>query len=87
MIGDYRFRGGALRWGGRELQFSSRLFSRRYVLADGERTLAQVEAKMGRSHRPININVGDASALDPGLLLFVAFLAGWLQRPDDEGAV
>ena len=89
VIGEFQYRGRALRWAGRELQFSSPFFSLRehYVLADGERMLAQVEARIRRSHRPISIKVGSAAALEPGLLLFVAFLVGWFQVPDDTGAV
>ena len=94
LIGDYRRRGQRLRWSGRELQFrrASRwptlgwraLFSvgARYVLADGERTFAVVHERMERSHHPVDIEVSDAGVLDPGLLLFLAFLVGWLDERD-----
>jgi hypothetical protein len=60
----------------------------RDVLAHGEWTLAEVDQEMGRSHRPLNIELHDAGALEPGLLLFVAFLVGWLDMRDrnNDGA-
>lgn len=43
---------------------------------------------MGRTDRPINIEADNANVLEPGLLLFLAFLAGWLDMRDrnDDGA-
>ena len=43
---------------------------------------------MSWSHRPINIEVHDPRALEPGLLLFVVFLVGWLDMRDrnNDGA-
>jgi hypothetical protein len=90
----------ALRWYGRELQLrraslwptlSWRAFvagRKRYVLAEGEWTLAEVEQEAGRSHRPVTIEPNGSGALEPGLLLFAAFLVGWLDMRDrnNDGA-
>ena len=94
VIGDYRHRGRALRWRSRELQLRRARLWRTFgwralltggvhcVLADRERILAEVNERMRRSHAPLNIDVEDAAALEPGLLLFVAFLVGWLDMRD-----
>jgi hypothetical protein len=67
-------RGGTLRWLDRELVL--RPVSRwreRYALADGPRDLAVIEGR-GWGRRPVKVTVDDARALDPGLLLFAAFV-------------
>ena len=100
VIGGYRQRGRALRWYGRELQLRRASLWRtlgwrtlvagrkRYVLAEGEWTLAEVDQETGRSHRPVTIEPNGSGALEPGLLLFVAFLVGWLDMRDrnNDGA-
>jgi hypothetical protein len=67
--------GGALRWQGREYVLRPTGFTRqRYELVSGERTLAVVDPK-GWGKRPVKLLVGDLDAIEPGLLLFAAFVA------------
>ncbi len=65
-------RGGIVRWAGREyaLRPASR-WRERYALADGDRELAVVEGK-GWGKRPVVVGLEDA--VEPGLVLFVAFV-------------
>jgi hypothetical protein len=67
-------RGGALRWGGRELELrpASR-WKERYALGDGGREIAVLDGK-GRGKRPVKITLDDPGAVEPGLLLFAAFI-------------
>src|SRR4051812_15363762 len=67
-------RGGTLTWQGKEdaLRPAS-MFRGRYALVDGEHELATIEGK-GWGKRPVRITVDDATAIDPGLLLFAAFV-------------
>ena len=70
-------RGGALRWAGRELALRpASSWRERYALADGERELALLDGK-GWGRRPVKVTVDDPDAVDPGLLLFAAFVV-WL---------
>jgi hypothetical protein len=66
--------GGTLRWIDRELMLrpASR-WRERYALADGDHELA-VFARKGWGRRPVKITVDEPKALDPGLLLFAAFV-------------
>jgi hypothetical protein len=67
-------RGGTLRWAGRELALRPASRSReRYALADGERELAVFDGK-GWGRRPVALIVDDSAAVEPGLLLFGAFV-------------
>jgi hypothetical protein len=68
-------RGGTLRWDGREYELRpSSMWRERYALADGERELATIEGK-GWGKRPVKVTVEDgAGALEPGLLLFAAYV-------------
>jgi hypothetical protein len=77
-------RGGALRWGGRDLVLrpASR-WRERYALVDGDRELAALEGK-GWGKRPVKIAVDDPRAVDPGLLLFATFVVRGLA--EDAGA-
>ena len=77
-------RGGALRWGGRDLELrpASR-WRERYALADGERELAVLDGK-GWGRRPVRITVDDPGLVEPGLLLFAAFAVRRLA--EDAGA-
>jgi hypothetical protein len=98
LVGQYRGRRHTLHWRGRGLKF--RPVSRwsglgwraliapgsRYVLSDGELTLAEVGESMGRVHEPVVIAVHDAAVVEPGLRLFLAFLAGWLHWCADDRA-
>jgi hypothetical protein len=67
-------RGGRLTWGGRELTLRpASVFRERYALADGERELVLLDGKSwGR--RPVRVTLEDPSAIEPGLLLFAAFV-------------
>jgi hypothetical protein len=77
-------RGGALRWVDRELMLrpASR-WRERYAIADGDRELAVFDGK-GWGRRPVTITVDDPRALDPGLLLFAAFVVRGLA--EDAGS-
>jgi hypothetical protein len=79
-------RGGALVWNGRELQLrpASR-WRERYALADGDRELALFDAK-GWGKRPVRVTVDDAGAVEPGLLLFAAFVVGGLAEDASAAA-
>jgi hypothetical protein len=67
-------RGGELRWEGRELTLRpSSSWRERYALADGELEVATLEGK-GWGKRPVKITIEVPEAVDPGLLLFAAFV-------------
>jgi hypothetical protein len=77
-------RGGTVRWSGRELTLRpASAWRERYALADGNRELAILEGKTwGR--RPVKVLVDDPADLEPGLLLFAAFVVRGLA--DDASA-
>jgi hypothetical protein len=79
-------RGGTLRWVDRELTLrpASR-WRERYALADGDHELALFEGK-GWGRRPVMMRVDDPKALDPGLLLFAAFVVRGLAEDAGAGA-
>lgn len=79
-------RGGPLHWNDRELDVhpTSR-WRQRYALADGDRELAVFDAK-GWGRRTVRVTLDDPSALDPGLLLFTAFVVGGLAKDASTGA-
>src|SRR5215210_7486361 len=66
-----------------ELRPASR-WRERYALAEGDRELAVFEGK-GWGKRPVTVTVDHDAALDPGLLLFTAFVVRGLA--EDAGAV
>jgi len=68
-------RGGTLRWSDREFTLQpDSIWRERYALAEGDRQLATIEGK-NWGKRPVNITLhGDARKIDPGLLLFAAFV-------------
>ena len=67
-------RGGALRWGGRELTLRPVSSLReRYALSEGERELVVLDGK-GWGKRPVKITVAESDAIEPALLLFAAFV-------------
>ena len=67
-------RGGALAWRGREFELRpASAWRERYALADGERELAVLDGK-GWGRRPVKVTIDDPNAVDPGLLLFAAFV-------------
>jgi hypothetical protein len=76
-------RGGALRWCGRELALRPHsMWRERYALLEGDRQLATIEGKSW-GKRPVSIAVDDAAAIDPGLLLFAAFVVRTLAQDAD----
>jgi hypothetical protein len=78
-------RGGALTWGGRELQIRPASWWReRYALADGDRELALLDAKSW-ARRPVRVTLEEETdAVEPGLLLFAANVVRGLS--DDASA-
>jgi hypothetical protein len=90
-IGQFRpkaiRRGGPLRWGNLELTLRpASAWRERYALADGDRELALLDGK-GWGKRPVNITVHDLAAVDPGLLLFAAFVVRGLAEDAGSSAV
>jgi hypothetical protein len=78
-------RGGAVRWAGRELALRPASgWRERYALADGDRELAVLDGK-GWGRKPVKVTVDDADAVEPGLLLFAAFVVRGLAE-DAAGA-
>jgi hypothetical protein len=78
VVGEFRperlRRGGAVTWNGRELALrpASR-WRERYALVEDDRELAVYDSR-GWGRRPVSVRVGDLAAVDPGLLLFGAFV-------------
>ncbi len=67
-------RGGTVRWAGRELVLGpSSSWRERYALAEADRELAVLDGK-GWGRRPVTVTVEDPAAVEPGLLLFAAFI-------------
>jgi hypothetical protein len=89
-VGQFRARGlrrgGTLRWSDRELSLrpASR-WRQRYALADGDRELAVFEGR-GRGRRWVRVTLDDPRALDPGLVLFTAFVVGGLAQDASAAA-
>ena len=79
-------RGGTLTWGARELALRpASAWRDRYALADGDREIAVLD---GRSwgKRPVTITVDDPAAVDPGLLLFAAYVVRSLAEDSASAA-
>ena len=74
-----------MRWIDREfvLRPASR-WRERYALADGDHELAVLEGK-GWGRRPVRMRVEAPAALDPGLLLFTAFVVRGLAEDASSG--
>jgi hypothetical protein len=67
-------RGGTLHWNGRELTLRpASAWRERCALADGERELAVLDARSW-GKQPVKISVDDLGAVEPGLILFAAFV-------------
>jgi hypothetical protein len=78
-------RGGTLHWAGRELALRpASQWRERYALADGDTELAIFDGK-GWGRQPVAVRIDDAAAVQPGLLLFVAFVVRGLAE-DVNGA-
>lgn len=78
LVGEFHPRdilgGGALRWQARELALRpASALRERYVLRDGGGGLLRIDGK-GWGRRPVEITLGDPDGVDPGLLLFTAFV-------------
>ena len=67
-------RGGSLRWQDRDLELRlASMGTGRYALADRDRELAVFDATSW-SKRPVKITLDEPSLVEPGLLLFAAFI-------------
>lgn len=67
-------RGGTLRWGDRGLALRPLSPLReRYVLSEDDRDLVLLDGK-GWGRRPVKLTLVEAEAIEPGLLLFAAFV-------------
>jgi hypothetical protein len=79
-------RGGSLRWSGHKLALEKDGFWRqRYALIDGGRRLATIPGN-GWGGSGTTLTVEDVAAIDPGLLLFAAFVARMIARDAKSGA-
>ena len=67
-------RGGTVRWGERELALRPvSALRERYSLGEGDRNLVLLDGK-GWGARPVKISLAEPDAVEPGLLLFAAFV-------------
>jgi hypothetical protein len=67
-------RGGALTWRRRDFELRpASAWRERYALADGDRELAVLDGK-GWGKRPVKVTIDEPKAVEPGLLLFAAFV-------------
>jgi hypothetical protein len=79
-------RGGTLRWADREFTLRpASSWRERYALADGDRELAILDGK-GWGRRPVKVTVDDLDAIEPGLLLFAAFIVRGRAADAQSGA-
>ena len=79
-------RGGSLRWRDRELELrAASTFRERYALAEGESELVVIEGKTW-GKRPVKISVENLAAVEPGLLLFAAFVVRGLAEDASSSA-
>ena len=79
-------RGGTLRWDGGEYVLKPDSNSQeRYALLDGDRRLALLEGK-GWGKRPVRVDLDDEATIDPGLLLFTAFVVRALAQDASAAA-
>lgn len=80
-------RGGTLRWGEREFALRpASIWRERYALADGERELVLLDGK-GWGKRPVKITIEDPTAIEPGLLLFAAYVVRGLAEDASSASV
>jgi hypothetical protein len=88
VVGSYEARalrrGGTLHWARREFVLrSASQWRERYALARGDTELAIIDGK-GWGRRPVAVTIDDSATLEPGLLLFAAFVVRGLA--DDASA-
>jgi hypothetical protein len=60
-------------------------FRERYVLSENDRDLVLLDGK-GWGRRPVKITLADPGAIDPGLLLFAAFVVDQLATNSSNGS-
>lgn len=78
-------RGGIVRWHGHELALrAASSWRERYALADADRELAVFDGK-GWGRRPVKVSLADGD-VDPGLLLFTAFVVRGLANDASAAA-
>jgi hypothetical protein len=84
--GGVLHRGGTIRWGRRELALRpASAWRERYALADRDVELAVFDGKSwGR--RPVTVSLDDLGSLEPGLVLFTAFVVRGLAQDADTAA-
>jgi len=90
IVGTFRGRtikrAGTLTWADRDLTLRpASMWRERYALGDGERELAVLEGKSW-GKRPVKVVVEDPAAVDPGLILFTAFVVRGLAEDADSAA-
>jgi hypothetical protein len=79
-------RGGRVQWQARELALRpASSWRERYALADGDRELAAFDGR-GWGRRPVKVTVVEPGDLDPGMLLFVAFVVRRLAESQASAA-
>lgn len=79
-------RGGQLDWQGRELTLRpASNWRERYALAAGDQELAVFDGK-GWGRRPVKVTLGDADLVEPGLVLFTAFIVRGLAEDASSAA-
>jgi hypothetical protein len=78
--GEYDHRRRTVHWDGRALDF------RRSALVEKGRLIASLRPGRDRQTNPVDVELDDEAQLEPGLLLFAAFVTGRLahcERNDD----
>jgi hypothetical protein len=79
-------RGGSVRWQDRDLELRpASMWRERYALADHDRELAVFDATSW-GKRPVKITLDEHSLVEPGLLLFAAFIVRELGEDADAAA-
>jgi hypothetical protein len=75
-----------VRWARRNLTLRpASAWRERYALVDDDRELAIFSGK-GWGRRPVSVAVDESAALDPGLVLFTAFVVRGLAEDASAGA-
>jgi len=79
-------RGGSLTWGMRSLELrSTSAWRQRFGLREDDRDLVILTGS-GRGKRPVTLAFGDGATIEPGLLLFAAFLVLGFAQDANAGA-
>jgi hypothetical protein len=79
-------RGGSLRWGDHDFELRpASMWKERYALADGDRELAVLDGKAW-GKRPVKIVLDEPGVVEPGLLLFAAFVVRGLAEDASTAA-